>query len=502
MSPRLLLLCAAAFWAGAAQAQLPGLPGVGLPGAGGLPGAPVGPVATPRAPDVVRSPDLPVSRGGTALPVNPSSANPSVPHPLAPLPGGLPGSLGGAGVRLSGDLAADANAILGLTPLDEVAAEVELASGSYRERARDLLARHRRDLEPDAEGRPVVRGEVMALDVSAETLARARKAGFRLRSTQTIPGLNLTTAVLAPPRGMPAREALARLRALDPAGRYDLNHVYVESGGAGPARPGATAAAPSGRGLRIGLIDGTALRSHPVLRAVPITQKAFAPGAARVTAHATAVASLIVGSGPGFRGAAPGAELLVADVYGATPRGGSALAVAQALGWLVQSRTPVIDISLVGPPNRLLEAAVAAAVSRGHLIVAAVGNDGPAAAPLYPAAYPGVVAVTGVDARRRPLPEAGRGPQVAFAAPGSDMLAAGLDGGVVAVRGTSFAAPLAAGRLARLLRAPDPAAASRAVATLSREALDAGAPGRDPVFGRGLVALDDAVRPAAATARR
>lgn len=496
MTPRLLLLCAAIAWAGAAQAQLPALPGAALPGAAlpsaGVPSAPDVRAPLPGAPDRPSARALPPAGAG-ALPTN----------PLAALPRMTPPPVRDLGVGLSGDLAADANAILGLTGPDDVVTAVEAVARSYRERARERLARHPRDLEPDAEGRPVVRGEVMALSVSAEALDRARKAGFRLRSRETIAGLDLATAVLAPPRGMAAREALARLRALDPAGRYDLNHVYVESGGAAVSRPAAGGgAALAGQGLRIGLIDGTAQRSHPVLRAAPMTQKAFAPGGARVTAHATAVASLIAGAGPGFRGAAPGAALFVADVYGATPRGGSALAVAQALGWLVQSRTPVIDISLVGPPNRLLEAAVAAAVARGHLIVAAVGNDGPAAAPLYPAAYPGVVAVTGVDAQRRTLPEAGRGAQVAFAAPGADMLAAGLDGGLVAVRGTSYAAPLAAGRLARLLPAPDAAAASRAVAALAREAVDAGAPGRDPMYGRGLVALGDAVRPAPATARR
>jgi len=214
-----------------------------------------------------------------------------------------------------------------------------------------------------------------------------------------------------------------------------------------------------------------------------------------VTAHATAVASLLAGRTEGFRGAAPGATLYVADVYGATPAGGSALSVVRGLGWLAQRKTPVINISLVGPPNALLEAGVAALIAKGHVVVAAVGNDGPGAAPLYPAAYPGVVAVTGVDARRRVLPEAGRGAYVSFAAPGADMAAAGLDAELVGVRGTSFAAPLAAGRLARLLPRPDPALAQRAVELLGREASDLGAPGRDPVYGRGLVAFDLAVRP-------
>ena len=48
--------------------------------------------------------------------------------------------------------------------------------------------------------------------------------------------------------------------------------------------------------------------------------------------------------------------------------------------------------------------------------MAAVGNDGPAAPPLYPAAYAGVVGVSGITPARRALPEAAQGPQVMFTA--------------------------------------------------------------------------------------
>jgi subtilisin family serine protease len=143
---------------------------------------------------------------------------------------------------------------------------------------------------------------------------------------------------------------------------------------------------------------------------------------------------------------------------------------------------------------------VAALVKRGHLLVAAVGNDGPAAPPLYPASYPGVIGVTAVDARRRILPEAGRGAQVAFAAPGADMVAADMAGGYTAVRGTSFAAPLVAGLLATRLRSPDRKAAQRAVAELAATALDLGEPGRDPVYGYGLVAAEARIDPGVVSA--
>ena len=108
----------------------------------------------------------------------------------------------------------------------------------------------------------------------------------------------------------------------------------------------------------------------------------------------------------------------------------------------------MINISLVGPQNRIVQRAVQALRARGIEIVAAVGNDGPAAPPQYPASYPGVVAVTGVDARGRALPEAGKASHLDFAAPGAEMAAALPGQGYAKVRGTSFAAPLATSRLA------------------------------------------------------
>jgi subtilisin family serine protease len=201
---------------------------------------------------------------------------------------------------------------------------------------------------------------------------------------------------------------------------------------------------------------------------------------------------LLIGRADGFGGAAPGADLFAADVYCNTPTGGSTPAILQALDWMAKERVGVVNISLVGPSNTPMKTAIAAMVRRGHLIVAAVGNDGPAAKPLYPAAFDGVIGVTGVDRRNRVLPEAGRGPQVRFAAPGADISAA-RPGGYVAVRGTSFAAPIVAGLLSRRLEAPDPVKAQGAVNALVASAQDLGAKGFDTTYGNGLVGGD--IRP-------
>jgi len=194
-----------------------------------------------------------------------------------------------------------------------------------------------------------------------------------------------------------------------------------------------------------------------------------------------------VGRATALHGAAPGATLYAADVFCGLPTGGAVDAVAEAFDWLAHERVPVINVSLVGPPNKLLGEVLTAVLARGHIVVAAVGNDGPAAAALYPAAYPGVVGVTAVDARGRILPEAERGAQVKFAAPGADMAAAGAGQGYVRVRGTSFAAPLVAGLLAVRLPAPEKSAADAAVASLAQSAQRLSQPVPNPVSGYGLV---------------
>jgi hypothetical protein len=100
-----------------------------------------------------------------------------------------------------------------------------------------------------------------------------------------------------------------------------------------------------------------------------------------------------------------------------------------------------------------------------------------------------VVGVTAVDRHGRPLPEAARGPQVLFAAPGNDMVSAAPGSPPYrSVRGTSFAAPIVAGLLAPALARPDPVRARDAVAALARRAGDASTISN--AIGHGIVGAD------------
>jgi subtilisin family serine protease len=202
--------------------------------------------------------------------------------------------------------------------------------------------------------------------------------------------------------------------------------------------------------------------------------RGFATGAPRASDHGSATASLLQGAGA--------RRLAVADVYGSDPAGGNALAISRAIDWLVGLGVRVVSISLVGPNHPLLGRAIAAGRRRGVVFVAAVGNDGPAAPPAYPASYPGVLAVTGVDGRNRALIEAGRALHLDYAAPGADMVAANAAGRWVRVRGTSYAAPLVAARAAAVFSGE-----GQVTAALDREARDLGRKGPDSTYGRGLL---------------
>lgn len=388
-----------------------------------------------------------------------------------------------------------------------VAGQVDRLADARRLRVDELLRTQRANVERDPAGQPILRAEIVSFDPTDAALDRARAAGFQVARERVLEGLDSRVVVLRAPEGMTTRRALTRLRGLDPQGAYDYNHVYLDSAaGAGESRAGAlrlalasesSAAAVAGGSFKVGLVDGGVDIAHPVFKATAVHQYGC-DGKSVPSAHGTAVASLLVGKADPFTGAAPGAELYAADVYCGVGTGGAADAVVDAIAWIARQRVPVINVSLVGPKNVLLENVVRLVIARGHIIVAAVGNDGPAAAPLYPASYPDVVGVTAVDAHRKVLLEACRGKQVRFAAPGADMAAAELSPTFAVVRGTSFAAPIVAGLLAASLHEPNREAATKAIDALAAQATDLGSRGVDKTYGAGLVG--DSVRSEAALA--
>jgi hypothetical protein len=322
----------------------------------------------------------------------------------------------------------------------------------------------------DPQGQPVLRGEFLALDLTAAQRDALQAQGFAVqRQASTDAALGLDLAVVRDTRRRGEVEAMRVLQQVAPGATFTYQHLYLAAGAGDSPAPSTGAAAGTPR--RVGLIDGGVDAADPALaRARLVDHGSANPSGSR---HGTVVASRLVNGDAD--------TLYAADLWCGDAIGGATSKLIDALGWMAREQVPVINISLVGPDNPVLARAVQAMLARGHVLVAAVGNDGPAAPPLFPAAYPGVIGVAAVDAHDRVLPESGRGEQVAFCALGV------VGRGSRAMRGTSFAAPIVARRAAQLLDAPHTGAASQVRQQLDAEARRLGSASSDPRCGAGLL---------------
>ncbi len=165
--------------------------------------------------------------------------------------------------------------------------------------------------------------------------------------------------------------------------------------------------------------------------------------------------------------------------------------IVSAVDTLARRGLPVINLSFTGPNNKVLAAIVERANTDGVTLVAAAGNRGPTGPVVYPAGYASVVAVTAVGDDLRIYRGANRGRFVDFAAPGVDVQVVSAKVETRFETGTSFAAPFISAALAALtVRMPDKKP-GELVNILQGAATDLGRPGRDPVFGWGLVQLPE-----------
>ncbi len=210
------------------------------------------------------------------------------------------------------------------------------------------------------------------------------------------------------------------------------------------------------------------------------------------TGHGTAVASLLVGKDDSqFPGLMPDANVYAAATFFTDKAGhtqASALAIARALDWLAGQNVSVINMSLSGPRNKLLVKAVAQVLQHDKIVVAAAGNNGPKASPAYPAAIKGVIAITAVDRFKRHYPKSNQGRYITFAAPGVTIWTPSAGGRGRFRSGTSFAAVYFSAMAAMQINRFEMKQSHKALLALFRKsALDLGPPGKDTIYGWGLV---------------
>jgi subtilisin family serine protease len=240
----------------------------------------------------------------------------------------------------------------------------------------------------------------------------------------------------------------------------------------------------------IGVIDTGVDPAHPSLTGANVELASVRRSDRRPSdpTHGTGVVSLLVGQpGSDVVGVVPKAKVIAFDAFHRAGKSDAtdAFDLVAALDLLAERDVRIVNLSLAGPENAVLADAVAKYVDRGATLIAAAGpTSGKSGG--YPAKYPGVIAVAAIDGEMRPSRLSARGTHIAYAGPGVGMTVASPGGKARLATGTSFAAPIVSAAFAT---AKSDAGGDnvKTVQTLQNLAKDLGAPGRDPVYGWGLV---------------
>ncbi len=362
--------------------------------------------------------------------------------------------------------------------------------------------------------------EVLANKLTPQNIERAVALGFKVNGVSGVSRLDLTLTRLIAPDGFSADQARALLRLEMPGTAVGVNQtyrIYRTATGALPAsqsdqvRPAQAMPTSCGtdrcfgqsiikwqaslqacsRGTKVGVIDTGYDATHPTFRARVIEARtSVAIDRARSPDwHGTGVMALLAGDAlSGTPGLIPDARFFLADIFYAGADGlpsSDTASLIDALEWLDKRRVSVVNMSLSGPPDDLLKQAIEGLSAKGIIFVAAAGNDGPSAPPSYPAAYSSVIAVTAVGRDMKSYRHASRGDPIDVAAPGVDIWTA-LPGGQGSYHsGTSFAVPYVTAVLATAYMGL--AVKNKAEFLKRATIVDLGEPGRDPIYGRGLL---------------
>ena len=324
--------------------------------------------------------------------------------------------------------------------------------------------------------------ETQRFELSGRTLSRWRKGG-----TQSVPE---TLSLIA--RNYPGV-----------SGGW-ANMVYVGAQTQAPATQAPPAAASSaqyvvnklhlleahritsGDDVLVAVIDSKIDTKHPDLTGVVADEYDVVGSPAIAHSHGTAMAGAIAARSK-LTGVAPKVKLLAVRAFSGSGESAESTTfnILKSVDWAASKNARIINMSFAGPPDDLLREMLAKANARGIVLIAAVGNAGPRSPPLYPAADAGVIGVTATDVDDKLMAQANRGPQVAVAAPGVEILAVAPDGKYQVTSGTSIAAAHASGVAALLLASKPNLTPAQVRASLTRAATRI--PGKRNEVGAGVI---------------
>ena len=331
---------------------------------------------------------------------------------------------------------------------------------------------------------------VMTADSSTGLMSTVKRLGYAVVRVEPLDGLGGDTLItLRIPAGRTIPQAINEVEKLYPVATAGANHAYTlqavpkDQDFANPMigwpATGCAAVRP------VGILDSGLGPQHPALKSGQVIQKSFHhTKSAPRSDHGALVAEILIG-----QGRLSGARLYSANVVDPTRGKGDVAgvdAILRGVDWLRGRGVTLINISLAGPFNKLLNRGLGRAAAEGVVFVAAAGNQGPEAAPQYPAAFEFALAITAVDQNQSIYRRSVQGNHIDFAAPGVDIVLSSA-GRLRIISGTSAAAPYVTAAIAAdpTLRQAKNLGAVRE--RLAQNARDLGATGRDSVFGTGLV---------------
>jgi minor extracellular protease Epr len=331
--------------------------------------------------------------------------------------------------------------------------------------------------------------------------------GASIESDRSYAGLKLSLLRFTVPDNLDSKQALSFYLPEPVAATLDRNHVYQAQSALNIAQTISQAnvqtqseAQPKSRlsnlsfcadDLRIGMVDSAVDQNHPAFNYANITAKSFLSGNVKSpTLHGTAVASVLVGKVDNQAALLTGAHLYSGEVFyrqSDYAQGATLNAIIEAINWLIEEHVNVINMSLAGPDNAILKAVINAALEQGVFIIAAAGNEGPAAAAVFPAGYQDVIAVSAIDQNQQPYRWSNQGSHIDYAALGVNVLTAQSQDRTGRESGTSMAAPVVSAALACTVASIPELSRSQILSALAAKAIDLGPIGKDPIFGLGAI---------------
>ena len=283
--------------------------------------------------------------------------------------------------------------------------------------------------------------EAQRFALTGRTLARFRIGG-NLTVRQTLQRLARYRGVAAAQPNWLYRFGQAQAAPPDTSAQYVVGKLHLVE----------AHRVTNGDDVTVALIDSRVDVAHPDLAGVIAAQYDAVGGQSAPHPHGTAMAGAIAAHAK-LMGVAPKVRLLAIRAFAGEGDSaqGTTFSILKGLDWAASHQARVVNMSFAGPADAMLHDMIGKAHARGIVLIAAVGNAGPKSPPLYPAADREVIGVTATDADDRLLPQANRGPQVAVAAPGVDILAVAPAGQYEMTSGTSVATAHVTGVAALLL---------------------------------------------------